>query len=510
MGWGAIAHCSHRIAWIALPAVPVQLGDDGMKHQTSKPVSNFARGMACALLALATSTAGAAEQVVRNDTLDPPAIGSVVGDFAVGEMGAAVLTSPCDGSIVAVQILWDSQLGGGDATLEENIWIFGTGAPSGTGAIPATTLLQLEGPLMTPGFLNEFRFIDEAGTIPIDVPVTTGQSFTVALQYGVATDIVNGSASVLSDANGCQSGLNYLYGNFGLGTAWWDFCTVGLSGDLIIRVIVDCPDPEGACCAPDGSCADNVEAGNCTDTGEIFHQGELCANVSCPLPTGACCSGGGGCLDGLDQLTCEDAPITGTYAGDGTACVDQVCDVGRVLSARWQLRRRHRTQVRRPRRNLRRTRHRLLGHVVSPAARRLLHRYRVRPQSNRSQLQWVSRNLARRVHRLRTAQRLRAVQRWRCRSGRRRRPRGLRRHARLLRRCARRHMRMPRHGQRQRYRHRRPDGIHQRADRPLTRTALGANPCRKDHSRHRRSTAPRIRTWRNHWDRSSHTHRCAC
>jgi hypothetical protein len=47
---------------------------------------------------------------------------------------------------------------------------------------------------------------------------------------------------------------------------------------------------------------------------------------TCPL-TGACCNGTGGCQDDSDQAFCEQ--FTGfSYAGDGTECVDGVCDLG--------------------------------------------------------------------------------------------------------------------------------------------------------------------------------------
>ncbi len=266
-----------------------------------------ARGFGAALAAvLTTGPAWAVETEVRNDSLNPPATGVVVGDFNVGEMAAVTLTSPCDGSIVAVQILWLSALGGATDTLEENIWIFNVATPSGSNSQPGPVLLQLQGPVLSPGYMNEFRYVDEAGTVPIDVPVTNGQQFLLALQFGTATDIYNGSASVVRDQNGCQSGKNWLYGNIGSGTRWYNFCTppLSLQGDLVIRAIVDC---QGA--------------------GQTFFQGQTCTQVTCPAPTGACCNGTGGCFDGQEELFCENT-LQGIYAGNGTMCIDDVCDLG--------------------------------------------------------------------------------------------------------------------------------------------------------------------------------------
>lgn len=279
------------------------------------------------------TNARAAEQVVRNDTFEPPADAIVVGDFAVGEMAGVTLTSPCDGAIVAIQILWLSQTGGATDTLEQNIWIFNTATASGSNPQPGPTLLQLQAPVLSPGFLNEFRFMDEAGTIPINVPVTNGQSFLVALEFANATDIGNGTASVVRDDDGCQANRNWLYGNIGAGTQWYDFCLI-ITGDLVIRVVVDCQEPTGACCDFDASCTNDVQEGDCQGSGQTFFVGQTCGEITCPPPTGACCRAGG-CLQNVEQATCE-GPLAGVYAGDGTNCDDDVCVAGACCAADGQ------------------------------------------------------------------------------------------------------------------------------------------------------------------------------
>jgi hypothetical protein len=73
-------------------------------------------------------------------------------------------------------------------------------------------------------------------SIPLAVPMTTGQNFVVALQFLNATNVGAGGASVFRDVNGCQSGRNVL---FAQGLGWVDFC-VFLTGDLVIRAVIDC------------------------------------------------------------------------------------------------------------------------------------------------------------------------------------------------------------------------------------------------------------------------------
>jgi hypothetical protein len=282
--------------------------------------------MAVVASALILPPALAEEQDVQNDSFAGGEV-VIVGDFYAGEMAAVTLTSPCAGSIVAVQVYWLANDPGALETLEENIWIFDVATPSGMLHHPGPVLLQLEGPVMTPGYMNEFRYLDEAGTIPINVPVTSGQQFLVALEFGEATDILNGTASVVRDMDGCQDGKNWLYGSVFGPIQWHNFCAFPLSldGDLIIRAVVDCSEATGACCNFDATCTNGVEQGDCQGGGQTFFVGQSCLEVTCPPPTGGCCLGGE-CYQDIEQELCEAAG--GIYAGDGTDCGDGVCDQG--------------------------------------------------------------------------------------------------------------------------------------------------------------------------------------
>ena len=285
----------------------------------------LAAGCGAVVVLALTSAALAEEIIVQNDSVTDFGQAVIVGDFVGGEMAGTRLTSPCNGTIVGVQVLWLEGTAGHGESLEEAIHIYaddGPGFPT-----PGTELALLEGPVMTPGYMNEFRYLDEAQTMPVNVPVTAGQHFYVAFEFYNATDVGNGSPSVVRDTNGCQANSNVLYGDLGLGRQWYNFCLL-ISGDLAIRAIIDCPGATGACCDENAICTNDVEEGDCSGAFDTWFEGQTCAQVTCPTPTGACCNGVGGCLDGLEEAVCEDPPYNGIYGGNGTTCSDPVCDVG--------------------------------------------------------------------------------------------------------------------------------------------------------------------------------------
>ena len=78
--------------------------------------------------------------------------------------------------------------------------------------------------------------------------------------------------------------------------------------------------PIGACCLPDGSCADGLSPEDCAALNGIFQgDGTECITTNCPVPTGAACFSNGFCL----SLTEEEAIAAGaTWAGAGTSCDD--------------------------------------------------------------------------------------------------------------------------------------------------------------------------------------------
>ena len=271
-------------------------------------------GWLCASAVVAVS-AVAEEVVVRNDSFEDGQSAYIVGDFVTNEQAGVRLTSPCDGTIVAVQIAWLEGTPGHGQSVEQAIHIYdGDSFPE-----PGSELLLLESPVLTPGFFNEFRYLDEGQTIPINVPVTAGQQFYVTLQFANPTDVGNGGPSVVRDIDGCQSGKNVLYAIPG---GWMNFC-VYLSGDLLIRAVVDCAETPEACCLPDGTCQMLTPSDCVASGGAAQGAGTDCAGTNCPAPEQACCfEATGGCLD-LTEADCLSAG--GIPGGFGTSCATYVC-----------------------------------------------------------------------------------------------------------------------------------------------------------------------------------------
>lgn len=269
--------------------------------------------VAC-LLADAGGVAAAAEVVVKNDSLVDGGTVAVQAGFVANERAAAWLTSPCNGRIVAVQVFWQSASGGTPPSVEHSITIYANGTFPNPGAVLAT----LEAPLMTDGFMNEFRYLDEAGTVPIDIPVTAGQRFVVSFQFDNTPGL--SGASVCTDVNGCQAQKNGLYAI--PPGSWFNSCSLGLSGDFVIRAVVDCDEASGACCLPSGSCV-SLSASQCSSQGGTY-QGDntSCGQVSCPQPTGACCMPDGSCSV-LTAAQCSSQG--GTYQGNNVTCAQANC-----------------------------------------------------------------------------------------------------------------------------------------------------------------------------------------
>ncbi len=273
-----------------------------------KPVAQVICGLLCM-----TNSARAVEITVQNDSFVSGGPAVIVGDFVPGEEAGARLTSPCNGTIVAVQIGWLSS-GGASPTIEQAIHIY-NGATFPT---PGAQLALLEAPLMTPGALNEFRYLDEQQSIPLSVPVTAGQQFYVTLEFANATDVLGGSASVFRDVNGCQPGKNVL---FAIPGGWLNFC-IFLTGDLVIRAVIDCPAATGACCLPSGTCSDAQTLQQCqAQAGTYQGDNSNCSGVNCPQPTGACCING--VCSSQTQANC--IAQGGTFIGVGLICGGNTC-----------------------------------------------------------------------------------------------------------------------------------------------------------------------------------------
>jgi len=282
----------------------------------SHRIENAAGIVVCCLVSLIwlANPAQGAEQVVQNDSIADGGSGSIQGGFVANESAAVWLTSPCAGNIVAIQVLWLSQSGTAGQSIEDSITIF----DAGTFPVPGAVLEVLQGPVMTDGGLNEFRFLDENSTMPLSVPVTSGQQFVVSFKF--FNDVVPGSASVVTDLDGCQASKNAINA---IGIGWISSCALGVSGDFAIRAVIDCAGVPGACCLADGSCLDGQTSLDCSTLGGTFQgAGTTCAGVTCPAPSGACCFQPSGCVD-LTSADCATAG--GFWQGAGTDCATTTC-----------------------------------------------------------------------------------------------------------------------------------------------------------------------------------------
>ncbi|MCA9304573.1 MAG: hypothetical protein KC996_10670 [Phycisphaerales bacterium] len=255
------------------------------------------------------------EVTVKNDSLVNGGTVAVCPCFVEGEQAAVWLTSPCNGNIVAIQIFWKSQFGGAPQTLEQAILVYEGGSFPNPGAIKD----ELLGPVLTDGGLNEYRFKDENQTIPISIPVTAGEEFVVSLEFfnDNAGDIF--AASVVSDTDGCQPGKNAVKVN---GTTWSNACSLGVSGDWVIRAVVECGgDPTGSVCLPEGGCVDGLTEGDAIALGGVFNgPGSTCGTTAC---LGACyIPSTGGCLQ-FDAGTCS--AVGGVWQGPGTTDCTAPC-----------------------------------------------------------------------------------------------------------------------------------------------------------------------------------------
>ena len=267
------------------------------------------------LLALCAigSTAMGDEIVVQNDSLTGGSTAAICPCFTAGEEAAVWLTSPCDGEIVGIQIFWMSLGGGAQVSLEDSIIVYESGNFPNPGPIKDI----FDAPAMQDGGLNEFRYEDENQTIPISVPVSANEEFVVSFKFFNGNNTNPSLPSIVSDAQGCQPNKNAVRVN---GSFWADACALGVSGDWVIRAIIDCgSDAVGAACLPDGSCMEGLTEAQTIDMGGFWNgPGSECADVQC---LGACyIPSTQECLQ-FDKATCD--LVGGLWAGPGTTdCVD--------------------------------------------------------------------------------------------------------------------------------------------------------------------------------------------
>ena len=271
---------------------------------------------AAALLSFGLSSSVYADEVVvQNDSLGAGATAAICPCFAAGEEAAVWLTSPFDGNIVAIQVFWRSLLGGAPQSLEDSIIIYNGGTFPNPGSIKD----QLNGPVLTDGVLNEYRFKDENQTIPISIPVSAGEEFVISLKFSNANNTNPTLPSIVADTDSCQSGKNTIKVD---GNTWLSACDLGVGGDWVIRAVIDSAgDPTGAACMPDGSCMDGLTEADTIALGGMWNgAGTFCADVSC---VGACFIPATEQCVQFDKATCD--LVGGTWNGPGSVDCPPAC-----------------------------------------------------------------------------------------------------------------------------------------------------------------------------------------
>ncbi|MCB1032657.1 MAG: hypothetical protein KDD47_02350 [Acidobacteria bacterium] len=177
------------------------------------------------LLLPALAPGASAQTVVQNDSITDFGEVAIQVGFVANEMAGAWLTSPCDGQITHVRVIWLSFTGGAADTLGEWVRVF----DEGTFPVPGAVLADLPGPVLQDGFENEF-------TLPMPITVISGQNFVVGFKFLTTPPTLG--PSLVTDTDGCQAGRN---GIFAIPpNAWFNACSLGVSGDFGLRAVVSC------------------------------------------------------------------------------------------------------------------------------------------------------------------------------------------------------------------------------------------------------------------------------
>ncbi len=187
-------------------------------------------------------------QLLQIDSLTDGGSAVLQFGFANGEIGA--VTFNIDPQlfpikIINVQVYWSSALANMTESLQDSLLLY-------TGNF--NLLANLEGPVLTDGVLNEFDLSALNIVINNPTPLTAGLQFF---------DAPNGDAlkpTLATDNNGCTSGQNWVF--IPGANNWFNLCSFGVSGDLVIRVTID---PMGAV-AP---CPGDINGDGLVDTADL-------------------------------------------------------------------------------------------------------------------------------------------------------------------------------------------------------------------------------------------------
>jgi hypothetical protein len=257
--------------------------------------------------AFACAEASAEEVIVKNDSFAGQLSVLPCPCFVQGEEAASWLTSPCNGTLVGVQIYWDSFFGGTQTNVGGEIIIY----QEGEYPVPGDVIATIAVPSFDAGSMNEFRFLDSRSGAP---NLKEGQRFAVSFLFD-QDNLGILDPSIAFDSDGPVPSSNAV---FTPGIGWYDPAPQGVSGDWVIRAIVACTDQViGACCLPSGVCVDVGSPAECDVAGGVYIGDTPCSLVTCPQPNGACCLPASQC-ESLSESGCADAG--GVWQGSGVTC----------------------------------------------------------------------------------------------------------------------------------------------------------------------------------------------
>jgi len=186
------------------------------------------RRVACALAFLAAAPAFADVKVYQNDSL-PPGGGTVAcqAGFAVNEIGAAVYTvPPADGKVLLLQAQFWACDGSGIGLAQARpvqVNVYPAGGPNPGAPVYVSPTLSA-----VPGFLNLWPLTEQ------NLSFGTGDKFTLGVKL-LNGGLLQNFTTLATDADGCQAGKSLI---FAIPGGWTDACTLGVSGDMFVRVRV--------------------------------------------------------------------------------------------------------------------------------------------------------------------------------------------------------------------------------------------------------------------------------
>lgn len=199
----------------------------------------------------AASTSWSAEVTQSNDSTLAGTPSTPLLAFVPGESAAVWLTASCTGDIIATQVYWASQLGGAPSQLESSITLSNGGIHPTPGAVMTNQTGDpaiVSFPTFSDAVMNEDRFLDPpTNAKSLSVPVVAGQTFVASIEF-INQSAGGGPFTPAStyDQDGCQAFRNAVDAIPG---GWTDACAAGVTGDFVIRAVINCAAPVPAASA---------------------------------------------------------------------------------------------------------------------------------------------------------------------------------------------------------------------------------------------------------------------